>query len=224
MSLKDTKYYEAIPPRSVAERLLITARDRIYADFIREMRPAPTDRILDVGISDVLNDAANVLERKYPHPEQITACGIGEAVEFQQAFPAVRYVKIEPNVRLPFPMRAFDIATANAVLEHVGSPENQAFFVSELCRVAKRVFITVPHRYFPIEHHTALPLVHYFDRTFRRACSLVGKEPWANSENLILMSRRRLRELVPNRTRKVSVGYTGLRLGPLSSNLFLAAS
>jgi hypothetical protein len=224
MSLKDTKYYEAIPPRSVAERLLITARDRIYADFIREMRPAPTDRILDVGISDVLNDAANVLERKYPYPEQITACGIGDAVEFQQAFPAVQYVKIEPNVRLPFPMRAFDIATANAVLEHVGSPENQAFFVSELCRVAKRVFITVPHRYFPIEHHTALPLVHYFDRTFRRACSLTGKEPWANTENLILMSRRRLRELAPSRGRKVSVGYTGLRLGPLSSNLFLAAS
>ena len=224
MSLKDAKYYEAVAPRSAAEKLLVTARDRIYADFIREMRPAPTDRILDVGISDVLNDSANVLERKYPYPEQITACGLGDAFEFQVEFPAVRYVRIEPNARLPFRMREFDIATANAVLEHVGSPENQAFFVSELCRVAKRVFISVPHRYFPVEHHTALPLVHYFERTFQRACAMTGKAEWTRPENLILMSRRRLRELVPNRTRKVSVGYTGLRLGPLSSNLFLAAS
>jgi hypothetical protein len=223
MSLQDSKYYEAVAPRSAAERLLITARDRIYADFMREMRPALTDRILDVGVSDVLNDGANVLERKYPYPEQITACGIGDAFEFQVEFPAVRYVKVEPNVRLPFTMREFDIATANAVLEHVGSPENQAFFVSELCRVAKRVFISVPHRYFPVEHHTALPFVHYFDRTFHGACNMTGKTEWGRPENLILMSRRRLQELAP-KNRRVRIGYTGLRMGPLSSNLFLVAA
>lgn len=222
MSLKDAKYYEAVAPRSATEKLLVAARDRIYADFLREMQPARTDLILDVGVSDVLNDGANVLERKYPYPEQITACGIGDAVEFQVEFPAIRYVRIQPNAPLPFREGEFDIATANAVLEHVGSPENQVFFVSELCRVAKRVFISVPHRYFPVEHHTGLPFVHYSERIFRAACALTGKSEWARPENLILMSRRRLEALAPA-DRSVRIGYTGLRMGVLSSNLFLAA-
>lgn len=223
MSSTDSKYYEAVAPRSAAEKLLLKARDRIYADFVREMRPARADLVLDVGVSDVLNAGANVLERKYPFPEQIVACGIGDAMEFQVEFPAIRYVKIQPNARLPFRNGEFDIATANAVLEHVGSPENQALFVSELCRVAKRVFISVPHRYFPVEHHTALPLVHYFDWSFDLACKMTGKAEWTRPENLILMSRRRLHELAP-KTRTVRIGYTGLRIGPLSSNLFLAVS
>jgi hypothetical protein len=219
----DGKYYEAVPPKGLAERLLIAARDRIYHDFLQSMRPSPTDSILDVGVSDVINDGANVLERKYEHRQQIVACGIGEAVEFQAEFPDVRYVRIEPNRRLPFADGQFDIATANAVLEHVGSPSNQKFFVAELCRVSKRVFISVPHRYFPVEHHTALPVLHYWDTTFRIACALTGKGKWTEEENLILMSRRRLLGVVPP-GRDAAVGTTGLPLGPFSSNLYLSIS
>ena len=60
-------------PGSMTERLLITARDGIYKDFMARMRPAPTDRMLDVGVSDVINDGANVLERAFPYPHNITA-------------------------------------------------------------------------------------------------------------------------------------------------------
>src|SRR5215831_17802259 len=128
----DEKYYQAVAPRSFSERLLVVARDRIYADFLRCCRPTAADTILDVGVSDVVNDGANMLERKYPHPEKITAAGLGEADDFKKAFPAVTYVRIEANARLPFADRAFDVATSNAVLEHVGSARNQAFFVAEL--------------------------------------------------------------------------------------------
>jgi len=217
----DEKYYEAVPPKGMAERLLIAARDRIYRDFIQSMKPSPEDTILDVGVSDVINDGANVLERRYEPKRQIVACGIGEALEFQAEFPDIRYVRIEPNKRLPFKDGQFDIATANAVLEHVGSRDKQKFFVSELCRVAKRVFISVPHRYFPVEHHTALPILHYWDSTFRLACALTGKHKWALEENLILMSRRRLLDVVPP-GRRAEIRPTGLKLGPFSSNLYLS--
>ena len=217
----DEKYYEAVPPHGIAERLLVAARDRIYEDFLSQMNPGATDAILDVGVSDVLNDGANVLERRYDHKERIVACGIGTAEAFQREFPTVSYVQIEPNKPLPFDDLRFDIATTNAVLEHVGSRHSQKLFVAELCRVAKRVFISVPHRYFPVEHHTAVPFLHYWDRPFRLVCSLTGKQDWAREENLILMTRRRLQECAPPRKRIV-IGRTGLRLGPMSSNLFLS--
>ena len=217
----DEKYYREISPGGVAERFLILARNRIFHDFRTQVQPSHSDRLLDVGVSDVVNDGANVLERSYPHQENITACGLGTGIQFREAFPLVRYIQIEPNVRLPFDDNTFDIATSNAVLEHVGSLENQFFFVRELCRVARRVFISVPNRFFPIEHHTALPIVHYQDNIFQLACQVTGKSEWAREETLILMTRKRLWELASPIRKRASVGYTGLWLGPFSSNLYL---
>jgi hypothetical protein len=220
--LVDEKYYQQTPDESWAERLLMAARDRIYQDFIDRMQPGPSDLIVDIGVSDVIGNGANVLERRYPEQQNITACGLGAGHEFQAAFPRTNYVRIVPNVPLPFADRSFAIATANAVLEHVGSLQNQAFFVSELCRVADRVFISVPNKFFPIEHHTALPFVHFEKRTFRMVCAAAGKSEWSSEENLILITRKLLWRLAAPIGRSAAVGYTGMRLGPFSSNLFLA--
>lgn len=218
----DTKYYECVKPKSFAERLLVIARDRIYYDFMRLCQPKQSDTILDVGVSDVINDGANMFERRYPCPEKVTAAGLGEGAAFRVAFPEVNYVRIMPNTRLPFDDGSFDIAVANAVLEHVGSRANQEFFIKELFRVTRAVFISVPNRYFPVEHHTAIPFLHVWDGSFRLACKAVDKTEWALERNLILMSRKLLSELLPPGT-DARIGYTGLPLGPLSSNLYVYA-
>lgn len=214
----DRKYYEAIRPGGLGEGLLIKARNRIYADFLRSCAPEPHSAILDVGVSDVINDGANLIERLYPYPDKITAAGLGEPAHFAAAFPSVRYVRLEPAAPLPFPDKAFDIATSNAVVEHLGSRDAQMRFIAELRRVARKVFITVPNRYFPVEHHTAIPFAHYWRPLFRRACALTGKEKWSDESNLILMSAGALKELGRP---SGHVGYTGIRMGPFSSNLFL---
>jgi SAM-dependent methyltransferase len=218
--LLDQKYYHAVPHRSLSERVLIAARDRIYEDFVCQCRPSRSDAILDVGVSDLVNDAANVVERKYPYPDRITAAGLGAAGEFRSIFPQVTYRRIEANRPLPFADKCFDIATSNAVLEHVGSIRNQEFFVRELLRVAHRVFISVPNRWFAVEHHTGIPLLHYWDASFRRACEWLDRGTWADQSNLILMSRRSLARLAPADV-PWRIGYTGIPLGPFSSNLFM---
>ena len=191
----DQQYYEVAKPGSVAEAVLKKARARIYADFIRRTAPDATSTILDVGVSDVHTDGANWLEVQYPHKAKLSACGLGEALEFRTTFPDVSYTKIAPNKPLPFADDQFNIATSNAVLEHVGSRANQAQFVNELVRVARRIFISVPHRYFPVEHHTGIPGLHYFDWSFRAVCRALGKSKWTEPENLILMTRTSLQRL-----------------------------
>jgi Methyltransferase domain len=218
--LVDEKYYQAAAPRSLGERITVLARDRIYDDFIAICQPRRRNTILDVGVSDVVNDAANMMERKYPFPEQITAVGLGSGEDFRAAYPLTAYAQIVANQRLPFADQQFDIATSNAVLEHVGSPAHQEFFVHELIRVARKVFVSVPNRYFPVEHHTAIPLLHYSDAVFHLACCALGKKEWAEAENLILMSRDSLARLAPADL-SAETAYTGLHLGPFSSNLYL---
>jgi hypothetical protein len=218
--LVDGKYYQAAAPRSLGERITVLARDRIYADFVSVCRPRRYNTILDVGVSDVVNDAANMMERKYPYPEMITAVGLGTGEDFRAAYPRTRYAQIAANQRLPFADQQFDIATSNAVLEHVGSQAHQELFVRELIRVARKVFISVPNRYFPVEHHTAIPFLHYSDAGFRSACQVLGKMEWTDEKNLILMSRERLAGLVPAGV-MARIAYTGIALGPCSSNLYL---
>lgn len=217
----DQQYYREVQG-GIAKRAFIAARQRIFRDFLARMRPTPADQILDVGVSDVVTDGANVLEYSYFPQGNITACGLGTGVAFKAAFPLVRYRQIEPNVRLPFYDGSFDIATANAVLEHVGSFESQSLFVQELCRVARRIFISVPNRFFPVEHHTAIPLAHYQNVAFKLACHLTNKEEWADKKNLTFITRKRLWRLAAPIGRSAAVGYTGLLLGPFSSNLYLA--
>ena len=58
---------------------------------------------------------------------------------------------------LPFADGAFDLGFSNAVVEHVaGGRDGQRQFVAELCRVAQRVFVTTPNRWFPLDPHTLL--------------------------------------------------------------------
>jgi len=215
----DKKYYQAAPPNSFADRLIIMARARIYQDFLQLCRPGRQDTILDVGVSDVVGESPNLLERLYPHRDRITALGLGTAEQFQAEYPDIAYQQVIPNSPLPFPDQCFDVAASNAVLEHVGSVENQRRFIAEMMRVARQVYITVPHRFFPVEHHTGLPVLHYLDATFGPACRLLGKPDWGRREQLILMSRGRLRQAWPEHAR-VGIGFTGLRLGLFSSNLF----
>ncbi|MDB5430897.1 MAG: Methyltransferase type 11 [Caulobacter sp.] len=219
-ALHDSQYYDAAAPNSLSERVMIAARDRIYADFLRLCRPTATDRILDVGVSDVVGDGANMLERKYPHPQNITAVGLGAGQDFRAAFPQVAYQRIAPGEPLPFADLSFDIVTSNAVIEHVGGPERQAAFVAELARVARQVFISAPNRWFPVEHHTAIPLLHYTRPTFAIACKALGKTSWLEEDELVLVGPKDLRALAPA-GRAARVSYSGLPLGPFSSNLYL---
>ena len=205
----DHKYYEVARPGTVAQSLLKLARSRISSGSQRR----PERAQLDVGVSDVHTDAANWLEVQYPLRHKFSACGLGDAKEFGSEFPQVSYEKIRPMNRFPTGTTSLKLPS-NAVLEHVGSHENQVRFVRELVRVAKQVFISVPHRYFPVEHHTGIPFLHYLNSTFRWSCWPLGKAKW----NLILMTKPRLIQLSP---RGSTVGYAGLPLGPLSSNLFM---
>lgn len=149
------------------------------------------DLVLDVGVtSDQTYESSNYLEAWLENKSRITAAGIDDASFLEMLYPGVRYIQAN-GLDLPFTDRSFDVVHSSAVLEHVGSFENQVKFISECARVAKRSFcITTPNRYFPIEFHTVLPLVHWLPKTwFRRLMQAAGQEFFASEENLNLMSR-----------------------------------
>ena len=218
--MDDTVYYADGLKRPFAGRVLHAARSRMHELFLREMQPAPADTILDIGVSTDENEHSNFLEKLYPHRHMITAAGIGAPEAFLAAFPDCRYVRIAPGAPLPFADQSFDIAYSNAVLEHVGDAARRKAFIAEARRVARRVFLLVPNRWFPVEHHTGLPFLHYAPGVFRRFLRGSRFDYWTYVDNLDFLSAGSLRREIGD-GEGVRAFHTGIPLGPASSNVAL---
>jgi SAM-dependent methyltransferase len=216
----DAIYYRDGVTNPVSEWLMGRARRDLYALFLRELAPTSTTTILDIGVSTVEAVSSNALERFYPYQKMITCAGLGNGDEVKRQYPDVNYVPIEAGARLPFADQQFDIAYSNAVLEHVGGPSQRAMFVSEALRVAKAIFFTVPNCWFPVEHHTGIPALHYMPSLFRRMLAGGAKSYWSDPKNLDFLSKRLLRRefMVYG---DVRLRYCGLWLGSWSSNIAL---
>lgn len=182
--------------KNLANNISIKNRQKKYQYFIEQMQPDKYSQILDVGITeDDAYSGVNFLEKHYPHKENITALTIEDAPNFQRNFPEIKLIKYDGK-KFPFANREFDITWSNAVIEHVGNYENQLFFLSELLRTSKSIFITTPNRWFPIEVHTRLPFLHYLPkRYFDKLLPLLGKG-WAAGDYMNLLSVNDMKKML----------------------------
>jgi SAM-dependent methyltransferase len=175
-------------------------RQKMFRIFMEYFQPGPEITVLDVGVtSDDSFQESNYFEQLYPYAHRITCVGTEDASHLEARYPGLLYRRVQPGQALPFDRAAFDIVFSNAVIEHVGSRTAQAAFVRELCRVGKAFFITTPNRWFPVEHHSGLPLLHFLPTDLYR--SLLRRTPycyWAREEHLNMMTAAELAGLFPS--------------------------
>lgn len=159
-------------------------------------RPTTNTKILDVGASEKeYQENANLLEKRYPYTENITVLGIDNYKEFAERYPEVRTVTYNTN-GFPFRDKEFDICWCNAVIEHVGDKDKQEKFLREIKRVSKSAFLTTPNKYFLIEVHTQIPLLHYLPRViFDNILKKFGKS-WATGDYMHLLGLKDLTSLL----------------------------
>jgi ubiquinone/menaquinone biosynthesis C-methylase UbiE len=214
--------YNLAAPDSLSVRVATQVRRRMFAAFMHEFTPAPSDAILDVGVtSDQSYRSSNYLEALYPHKHRITAAGIDDASFLETLYPGMSFVRANA-LDLPFPNESFDLVHSSAVLEHVGSFGNQAKMVAECMRVARRgVCLTTPNRWFPIEFHTQLPLVHWLPKPMCRAIfRKAGYGFFAEESNLNLMTEAELRRVMADIPAR-DYHFADTRLWGWTSNLVL---
>jgi hypothetical protein len=200
--------------RQAASRVSLASRERKLRLFLELFHPGPGTTVVDVGVTDAPfggGSTDNFFEALYPWPDRITAVGRTELDRFEAAFPRVRAVRADGR-RLPFADGEFELGFSNAVIEHVaGGRSGQRQFVGELCRVARRVFVTTPNRWFPLDPHTLLPFVHWLppsalrERVFRARGFDDVLDPLGPNE---------LASLFPYSVRILNRGLTLVAVGP----------
>jgi SAM-dependent methyltransferase len=197
----------------LADEISLRSRRRKLALFLETIAPTAETKVLDLGADDLgFGDPAvggcgtiNYFEEHYPWPERITAVGLAPGERFRDRYPHVRYLQADA-LALPFADGEFDVVFSNAVIEHVGGREQQRRFVEEALRVARRAFVTTPNRWFPLEVHTRLPLVHWLPEAAAHRAYELARKPWAKENHLL--GPRDLRDLFPGDVRIVNLGMT----------------
>lgn len=165
--------------------------------FLSVTHPKADETVLDVGAGEGEGRAVNFFEEWYPWRAQVTAVALEDLPRFRNAYPEVRFV-IGDGRDLPFRDQTFDLAFSNAVLEHVGDANDQRRFLSELCRTAKRVFLSTPNRWFPMDAHTMIPFAHWLPLPWRNAIyRTFGRGYYASEARLRLLGLGELRRLLP---------------------------
>jgi hypothetical protein len=216
--------YNRAKPDSIAVKIAAYQRQRMFDMFLEKTGIQEQDTVLDLGVtSDRSYGHSNYFEAWYPYKKQITACGVDDASFLEEMHPGLRFVPADGR-DLPFADRDFDYVHSSAVFEHVGSREKQALFLQQAWRVARKaIFVTTPNRWFPIEVHTMLPLVHWLPPTaFRKVCEKTGLGFFASEDNLNLISAGELKRMsLQAGLEQVSV--TSAKLAGWSSNLLLTA-
>jgi hypothetical protein len=208
-------YYQNIIDNFFGNKFGFIVRQNIFDFFMTVMKPDNTTRILDVGVSsENTKVVSNFFESLYPHPWNITCVGTEDGSYLEAKYEGLHFFQVNPHQPLPFKDREFDVAFSNAVVEHTGNRSQQEFFIREICRVAKNVFIVTPNRGFPIETHTGLPLIHYLPKKiFRKILKGTKLEYWSYEDNLNLLNFHEFKEMFPSsariESRKIKIfGFT----------------
>ncbi len=182
--------------RTITER----SRHQRFDIFMQLAKPNPSDRVLDVGVGAGESRALNFFEEWYPWRAHITALATEDLPTFRKQYPEIQLV-IGDGRTLPFADHSFDLVVSNAVLEHVGTKNDQRRFIAEACRVGKRVVLSTPNRWFPVDAHTMIPFAHWLPLGMRNAIyRKLARDYYASEERLRLLGLRELVQLLPKNT------------------------
>ena len=91
-----------------------------------------------------------------------------------------------------------DLVLSSATIEHVGSLKNQITKVSNMISLSREyVVISTPNRFYPIELHTKIPLLHWLPKTFfRKVLLLLNMKYFADEKNMNLLSKSDLKKIL----------------------------
>ena len=116
-----------------------------------------------------------------------------------------------------------DLVVSSAVIEHVGNFKNQTNKVRNMIQLSKKyVIITTPNRFFPVEVHTKLPLIHWLPKKmFRKILLSLRMDYFACEKNLNLLDISELKKILDTFSREISYKIYNIRFLGFVSNFLV---
>ena len=178
----------------IIKKIILDARRNFFKHFVHFTEYNDNQSLLDIGTTPSLDSEQNIILEKTKNNKNITCLSNQDCSILEKKYSNIKNFIIGDGINTDFKDMSFDIVHSNATLEHVGSYNNQIAFVKEALRVSKNhVFIQTPNRFYPIDFHTNLPLIHWLPKKIhRKILKFVGLNFYSMEENLNLLSESNL--------------------------------
>tara|TARA_B100000963_G_scaffold139462_1_gene121439 strand:+ start:820 stop:1524 length:705 start_codon:yes stop_codon:yes gene_type:complete len=185
---KNSFFYKLI------KKIILDARENFFKHFIHFTEYNDNQSLLDIGTTPSFDIEQNIILEKTKNNRNITCLSDQDCSILEKKYPNIKDFIIGDGTNTDFKDMSFDIVHSNATLEHVGSYNNQIAFVKEALRISKNhVFIQTPNRFYPIDFHTNLPLIHWLPKKIhRKILKFIGLNFYSTEENLNLLSESNL--------------------------------
>ncbi|OGT45945.1 MAG: hypothetical protein A3E83_02580 [Gammaproteobacteria bacterium RIFCSPHIGHO2_12_FULL_41_20] len=187
--------YAMQKPGGLIDRLALKKRLQMLQVFLKEFPENTFNQVLDVGVTAEKNSiSSNFFEKYFPNKNKIIAFSTQDASFLEKIYTGLIF-KMGDVKKSPFRDGEIDIVFSSAVIEHVGSLNNQKQMLAECYRIAKKgVFITTPNRWYPVDLHTILPLIHWLPKKLHRIIlKMIGLPFYSTEKNLNLLDENNLR-------------------------------
>ena len=176
---------------------------------------------LDVGTtSDDKNTSSNIIIKNIKNIEKF------KCISDQMINSDFFFKKLQKSITEEFSENELyefssDLVISNATIEHVGSAIKQKKMIENIIKLTKKIFIiTTPNRFYPIELHTKIPLLHWLPKPiYRKILEIIGLSFYANEENLNLIGIRELKEMLNNQ--KITYEIKFIKLILFKSNIII---
>ncbi len=146
--------------------------------------PIKNKKILDIGCG------SGEIVSYFSNRNQAYACDVNNQLS-DCIDKKIHFSKITSTL-LPYENNFFDVVISNHVIEHVNNQLNHLKEISRVLKPSGICFFSTPNRFFPIEPHYKIPLLHYLPDT---AFIYLLKKFGLYHEDLKLLSHTRMKKL-----------------------------
>ncbi len=183
--------------QKIYKKLIIRSRNKFFAYFLDNTGYTDEKSVIDVGTTPSLDDEENIFLINTKNNQNITCLSNQDCKILFQKFNNIKDFLIEDGKNTNLKDNSFDIVHTNATIEHIGSYDNQISFVKEMIRISRKyIFIQTPNRFYPIDFHTILPIIHWFPKNIhRKLLKFFNLNFYSYEENLNLLSKKDLKNI-----------------------------
>jgi hypothetical protein len=191
MKQKETYWHEIPFLNNFLLKLLSYNRKKIFKIFLKETNYSNKNSLIDVGTTPSTNKEHNIILQQTTNNKNITCLSNLNCTILKKKFPNIKKYIISDGKKTNLKKNSWDIVHSSATIEHVGKLKNQILFVKECLRLGKKyIFITTPNRYYPIDFHTKIPIIHWLPKQIhRKILRILGLGFYSLEKNLNLLDK-----------------------------------
>ena len=203
------------------DRIVENRREKFFNFMKSKINFRELNSYLDIGTTqDESHKSSNYLNKKFDFIKLHKS--ISDQKILDKRFSSV----LQKSITSSFSMEEIslfksDFVIANATIEHVGSLENQLKMLQNMISLTKKVMvIQTIYRFFPIDTHTKLPLIHLLPKEMhRKIIKFLGYDYYSLEENLNMLGMKDMENILNNYNHFINFKIYKIRTFGLVSNI-----